>query len=124
MRANEFIAETADGEFDPVYQASLKNAVKYPAMNSSTGSAYLNYRFGIALAGAPDYPTKATGAIAGDPMLTTYTDEELQIINSAAEMVGAGKVDKLSNNRSTELSNTNKTSPVPFNSGAKRNRGK
>jgi len=124
MRASEFIAETADGEFDPVYQAAIKNAVKYPTMNSSTGSAYLNYRFGIALAGAPDYPTKAAGAIAGDPMLTTYTDEELEIINSAAEMVGAGKVDKLSNNRSTELSNTNKTSPVPFNSGAKRKRSK
>ena len=121
MRANEFIAENAematDGTLDQVYQASLKSAVKFPSMNSSTGSAYLNYRFGIALAGAPDYPTKAAGAIAGDPMLTSYTDEELAIINSAAKMVGAGHVDKLSNNRSTELSNTNKTSPVPQNSG-------
>ena len=121
MRANEFIAENTamatDGTLDPVYQASLKSAVKFPAMNSSTGSAYMNYRFGIALAGAPDFPTKAAGAIAGDPMLTSYTDEELAIINSAANMVGAGHVDKLSNNRSTELSNTNIKSPVPQNSG-------
>lgn len=121
MRADEFIAENVemakDGTLDPVYQASLKNAIKIPSMNSSTGSAYLNYRFGIALAGAPDYPTKAAGAIAGDPMLTSYTDEELAIINSAANMVGAGHVDKLSNNRSTELSNTNTKSPIVQNSG-------
>jgi hypothetical protein len=116
MRANEFIAET-DGEFDPVYQAAIKNAVKFPDQNPSTGSAYLNYRFGIALAGAPDYPTKAAGSISGDPLLSTYTDEELMIINSAAKMVGSKGMKRLSNNRSTELSNTNKTSPVPQNSG-------
>lgn len=117
MRANEFIAETADGDFDPVYQAAIKNAVHFPDQNSSTGSAYLNYRFGIALAGAPDYPTKAAGSISGDPLLSTYTDEELMIINSAAKMVGSKGMKRLSNNRSTELSNTNKTSPVPQNSG-------
>jgi hypothetical protein len=124
MRANEFIAETADGEFDPVYQAAIKNAVHFPDQNMSTGSAYLNYRFGIALAGAPDYPTKAAGSISGDPLMATYSDEELQIINAAAKMVGSKGMKRLSNNRSTELSNTNKTSPVPFNSGAKRKRSK
>jgi len=117
MRANEFIAETADDDLDPVYQAAIKNAVKFPDQNPSTGSAYLNYRFGIALAGAPDYPTKAAGSISGDPLLSTYTDEELMIINSAAKMVGSKGMKRLSNNRSTELSNTNKTSPVPQNSG-------
>jgi len=117
MRANEFIAETADSDFDPVYQAAIKNAVKFPDQNPSTGSAYLNYRFGIALAGAPDYPTKAAGSISGDPLLSTYTDEELMIINSAAKMVGSKGMKRLSNNRSTEISNTNITSPVPQNSG-------
>ena len=117
MRASEFITETQDGEFDPVYQAAIKNAVHFPDQNPSTGSAYLNYRFGIAMAGAPDYPTKAASSISGDPLLSTYTDEELQIINAAAAMVGSKGMKRLSNNRSTEIANTNVKSPVVQNSG-------
>lgn len=117
MRASEFITETQDGEFDPVYQAAIKNAVHFPDQNPSTGSAYLNYRFGIAMAGAPDYPTKAASSISGDPLLSTYTDEELQIINAAAAMVGSKGMKRLSNNRSTEIANTNVKSPIVQNSG-------
>ena len=112
MRANEFIAETADGEFDPVYQAAIKNAVHFPDQNMSTGSAYLNYRFGIAMAGAPDFPTPPAGAFAGDPLLATYTDVDLEIINAAAKSVGAGAVNKLTDNRSTEPDYVGKVSPV------------
>ena len=130
MRAAEFIAEDVPGadltDAPDDVSAAIKGAVSMPAisMNKSNGSSYLQYRFGLAMAGAPDYPTKAAGAFSGDPLLSTYTDAEIDIINAAAKMVGAGPVKKLSSNRSTELSNTNKTSPVPFNSGAKRNRGK
>ena len=94
--------------------AAMKGAISIPSIsqNKSNGSPYLQYRFGIAMAGAPDYPTKAAGAFAGDPLLSTYTDVELEIINAAAKMVGAGKVKKLSTNRSEELSNTGKVSPV------------
>ena len=105
-------------------EAAIKGAISMPAisMNKSNGSSYLQYRFGLALAGAPDYPTKAAGAFSGDPLLSTYTDAELEIINAAAKMVGAGPVNKVSNNRSEELSNTNTVSPVPQNSGKMRKR--
>ena len=95
--------------------AALKGAVSIPGIsqNKSNGSPYAQYRFGLALAGAPDFPTKAAGAVAGDPLLCTYTDEELAMINHAADQVGAGHVRRLTNNRSEELSNTGKTSPVP-----------
>lgn len=95
--------------------AALKGAVSIPGIsqNKSNGSPYTQYRFGLALAGAPDFPTKAAGAVAGDPLLCTYTDEELDMINHAADQVGAGHVRRLTNNRSEELSNTGKTSPVP-----------
>ena len=82
-------------------------------MNKSNGSSYAQYRFGLALAGAPDFPTKAAGAIAGDPLLSAYTEEELAMVNAAAKMVGAGEVKRMTNNRSEEMSNTNKQSPVP-----------
>jgi hypothetical protein len=119
MRAREFMREARDAAADlsraaPDVDAAIRGALSIPdiSQNKANGSSYLQYRFGIAMAGAPDYPTKAAGAMAGDPLLTCYTDAELQIINAAAQMVGAGTVKKLSSNRSEELSNTNTTSPV------------
>ena len=111
MKISDIINENTE-KLSPDQQAAIKGAVRFPGLNMNTGSAYLNYRFGIAMAGAPDFPTKAAGAIAGDPLLSSYTDAELEIINSAAKMVGAGKVKKLSSNRSEELSNTQVVSPV------------
>ena len=111
MRANEFISE--DKHSIPKDQrAAIRGAVTTPKGNMSTGSAYLNYRMGIALAGAPEFPTKATNEIGGDPLFSTYTDEELEIINYAAKQVGAAPVKRITNNRSEELSNTQTVSPV------------
>ena len=118
MRAWEFLTESdmpaqpkafADGQMD-----AIKGAISMPdiSMNKSSGSPYLQWRFGIAMAGAPDYPTPPVGPMAGDPLLSTYTDVELEIINVAAKSVGAGRIKKLSDNRSTEMSNTNVKSPV------------
>jgi len=118
MRAREFIFENdtpanpkafGDGQMD-----AIKGAISMPdlSINKSNGSPYLQWRFGIAMAGAPDYPTPPVGPMAGDPLLSTYTDAELEIINVAAKSVGAGKVRKLSDNRSTEMSNTYTKSPV------------
>ena len=64
------------------------------------------------MAGAPDYPTPPIGPMAGDPLLSCYTDVELEIVNKAAQSVGAGRINRLSDNRSTELSNTQKVSPI------------
>ena len=64
------------------------------------------------MAGAPDYPTEPAGAFAGDPLLATYTDVDLDIINAAAKNVGAGLVKKITDNRSTEADYVNKLSPV------------
>jgi hypothetical protein len=119
MKINEIINEATDVHADlkdipPDQTSAIKGAMTMPAIsqNKSNGSSYLQYRFGIALAGAPEFPTKAAGAFAGDPLLSSYTDEELEIVNSAAQSVGAGPVRRLSSNRSEELSNTNKVSPV------------
>lgn len=118
MRANEFITEgehTADLSLAaPDHSKAIKGAMSIPgiSLNKSNGSSYLAYRFGLAMAGAPDYPTKAAGAMSGDPLLTSYTDAELEIINAAAKMVGAGQVKRLNSNRSEELDNTNTVSPI------------
>lgn len=127
MRASEFITEAKYGSaedhnasgklMDKSAVSAIKGAISMPdiSLNKQGGSPYAQWRFGIAMAGAPDYPTSPSGATAGDPLLATYTDADLAIINSAAKMVGAGEIVKLTDNRSTEAPNTNKSSPVkPF----------
>lgn len=118
MKIREIVVESdtpANPKKIPKDQVSaFKGAISMPGIsqNKSNGSSYLQYRFGLALAGAPEYPTQAAGAFAGDPLLSTYTDEELDMVNAAAKMVGAGPVKKLGNNRSMELDNTNTKAPV------------
>ena len=95
-------------------RSAMKGAVSMPDISQTKqgGSPYTQWRFGIAMAGAPDYPTPPAGAFAGDPLLATYSDVDMDIINSAAKSVGAGRVNKLTDNRSTEADFVNKTSPV------------
>jgi hypothetical protein len=114
MRAHQFIKESGTQAIHGHHKAAIKNATTFPSMNQSTGSAYMGYRMGIALAGAPDYPTKieADNWIGGDPLLAPYTEEENDMINAAAKQVGGGKRQTWSNNRSLETADTNKTSAV------------
>ena len=92
----------------------MKNAMTFPSMNQSTGSAYLGWRMGIAMAGAPTYPTKmnADNWIGGDPLLSTYTKEEMDIVNAAAKAIGGGSAQNWSGDRSKEIAGTNVASPV------------
>jgi hypothetical protein len=132
MRASEFITETKFGAAEDVpadakklpksHQSAMKGMISMPDISQTKqgGSPYAQWRFGIAMAGAPDYPTEPAGAFAGDPLLATYTDVEMKIINSAAKMIGAGEVKQLTNNRSTENPKVNTSSPVKSFKGYKR----
>ena len=126
MRAKEFISEDNSvngqgirgrgGMKKPSEDAkeSMMNASTMPDLNQSTGSAYLNYRMGIALAGAPNFPTKmeADNWIGGDPLLSTYTEVEWDMIVAASKQVGGGTIQNWSGKRSLEVADVNKTSPV------------
>ena len=124
MRATEFISEARFGSAKDVpaqahkmpksQRTAMKGVLSMPDIshNKQGGSPMAQWRFGIALAGAPDYPTEAAGAFAGDPIVTTYSDVELEMVNAAAKQVGAGRVNKLTDNRSTEADWVQKTSPI------------
>jgi len=70
MRANEFIVETkygaaedvaADGnKLAPGQASAIKGAISMPdiSQNKQGGSPYAQWRFGIAMAGSPDYPRR------------------------------------------------------------------
>ena len=125
MRAREFISEdkkygsasdtaASASKLEKTTVASMKGAISLPDIshNKQGGSPYLQWRFGIAMAGAPDYPTPPAGATAGDPLLSTYSDVELDMVNAAAKFIGAGRVKQLTSNRSEEQNDTYTTSPV------------
>jgi hypothetical protein len=122
MRAKEFISEdiTADGaKFDDSVTSAIKGALSLPgiSINKSNGNPYQGYRFGLALAGSHSDASKtvdtpAAGAMAGDPLLTVYTQEEYEMVANAAKQVLAGPIKKLSSMASQEKTDTYKISPV------------
>jgi len=117
MKIKDIIVEQGHGGMKPIegeHESAMTNAQTFPSMNQSTGSAYMGYRMGIALAGAPDYPTKmaADNWIGGDPLLAPYTDVEQDMVNAAAKAVGGGPSQKWSGKRSQEIPTTYKQSPV------------
>jgi hypothetical protein len=121
MRAREFINEgkmadiPAKGEdFPEEHMAANPGAVSMPDIsdNKSSGSPYKGWRFGIAMAGAPDYPTPPAGPMAGDPLLTCYTDTDMEIIQTARDFIGAGRINKLNRQTSHEIKSVNKVSPI------------
>jgi hypothetical protein len=117
MKVQEIITEANTGgtkKIDNTHKAAMQNAMTFPSMNQSTGSAYLGWRMGVAMAGAPTYPTKmeADNWIGGDPLLSTYTKEEMDIVNAAAKAIGGGSAQNWSGDRSKEIAGTHTTSPV------------
>lgn len=118
MKVRDIIAE-AKGKMksiDKTQKAAMKNASTLPALNMSTGAGgtYMNYRMGIALAGAPNFPAggEADNWIGGDPLISSYTEEEFDMVRKAAEQVGAGTIQNWSGKRSEEMADVNKTSTV------------
>lgn len=99
---------------DPTMKAAMKDASTIPGLNQAHGSAYTGWRFGLALAGAPTFPTEmeADSWLGGDPLLEPYTDVEFDMIKKAAQQVGAGTIQNWSGNRSKEVADVNKTSTV------------
>jgi hypothetical protein len=122
MRARDFINEEMDlhatnsgGKIHQMasdHKGALKNVSTFPNQNMNAGNQYMNYRMGLALAGAPDYPTKAASYIAGDPLLAPYTQEEMDMINYAAKQIGDTSRITHTSKRSEELDDVQKTSPV------------
>jgi len=112
MRARDFISEGGKLHIKKSEKSSMRSATTFPDQNMNSGSQRLHYRFGLAMAGAPDFPTKAENWIGGDPLLAPYTEVEMDIINYASQQVGDGSKQVWSNSRSQEMDNVNKVSPV------------
>lgn len=109
---NAYLKEGGVKKLSKTATSSIKGAITTPAANNNAGDSYKSYRFGLALAGAPEFPTKAVNDIGGDPLLTTYTDEEWEMVKFAGKQADVGPLKRLTSNRSVELSDTNTKSAV------------
>lgn len=113
MRANEFINENIhhlkQNEFRADTKAAMPNMTKYTDADNS--SPYNGWRFGIAMAGAPDHVMPAEGASGQKMVLAPYAPEEDEIISSAARMIGITPT-AISSAGSHELPDAGTVSPV------------
>ena len=113
MKINEIIVEAKKkNKLRKGITQPISNLTTWPDQNMSTGSAYMNYRFGLAAACAPDIQMPQEDPTGGNPVTVTYTQEEADMLNAAAKMVGSGPGIKHSKQGSAELESVHKISPV------------
>jgi hypothetical protein len=106
MRAREFIHETKLRK-DTVN--SIPGAHRWDALDNS--SPYHAYRFGIALAGMPDYPMDLEGPTGQKLVTIGYTEADDEIIKATGEHLGFQGV-LVTPRGSKELNSTETKSPV------------
>ena len=112
MKINELLTEGGKGApLRKSHEQTIDRLQTLPGLNMNTGDAYKAYRFGIALAGAPDVPTDETSPFAGNYTVKSYTDEEQDMVNYAAKQMGVSTVTKAGKG-SLEPKGTNTTSPI------------
>jgi hypothetical protein len=110
MRINELLVEGGK-KLRSSHEEAISGLQTFPALNMNTGDAYKAYRFGVALAGAPEVPTDETSPFAGDYTMKSYTDEEQEMVDYAAKQMGVTGITKAKKG-SNEPKGTNTTSPV------------
>lgn len=107
MKIHEIIAE---GKLRKGARASTPDMQTWPALNNNN-SPYAAYRFGMALAGSPDYPMDREGPIGGDFTTIGYTEADREILDGAAKMMGVKSYQQTAKG-STETDTIQKNSPT------------
>jgi hypothetical protein len=108
MRASEFIIE--EKKLRRSAEAAIPDAHLYPSLDNS--SPYASYRYGVALAGSPDYTMERDGPTQSKMVTLAYTDGDADIINKTNKIMGV-KSQAISSKKSHESSTVdNNGSPV------------
>lgn len=105
MKISEIILETK------LRNSSTRAMPNFDSWPDTYNDPYKAYRFGVAMAGAPDNPSPAQGPVG--PNLTTvgYSAEDQNMIDIAAKELGL-KQHSTTGKGSLEPSTVNKQSPV------------
>lgn len=106
MKINEIVTES---QLRKSASASIPGAKKWNGLDNS--SPYHAFRFGIALAGAPDKEMPLDGPFGQKLLTIGYSDADNEIIKATADMFGFD-AEQLTPEGSTESDSVNNTSPV------------
>lgn len=109
MRAKEFIREDRRPLRKALVQAS-PNLTTYDFLDNNN-HPYLAYRFGVALAPAPDDRGYSEGPIGSRFTMIDYTDGDAEIRKAAEKKMGITSSSGTGNG-SNELDNVNTVSPI------------
>lgn len=90
-------------------RSAVPNINSFPQLDNS--NPYELYRFGVALAGSPDFPTPKEGPTSSNLVTIGYSDADQEIIDRAASQFGLNQK-HISGKKSKEVEGTGKTSPV------------
>ena len=108
MRAHEFVTESSK------LRKSAKHAIPGLTINQgldNNNNPYLAYRFGVALASAPNGNMEPENELGSNFTMIDYTDEGAAIRKHAEKVMGQPSTQKTSKG-SHEIESVNKTSPV------------
>ena len=113
MKIHEIISEAKDYAGQTAMRAdsvaALPNGHVYPDLDNSSG--YLQYRFGIAVAGAPHQKMTTASPTGLKTVTIGYTQADEEILDAAAKTIGIPRV-RLTTAGSNETSDVNQVSPV------------
>jgi len=108
MKIYEIISESKEKKLSKNSRQSAVHAKQFQGIDQY----YQMYRFGIAMAGAPDEDSPTEGPAKDVPAVWMYTDVDEEIVNKAAKNQGISGKTIVPRGPSAELEFVNKTSPV------------
>jgi hypothetical protein len=107
MKINEIIREASMNKNS---REAIPDMETWPQLDNNN-SPYAAYRFGVAMAGAPDMKTDKRGPIGGKLITIGYTEADDEILKAAAKEMGVAP-QRETERGSTEREFVNTTSPV------------
>lgn len=119
MRAKEFIAEAKDGKLLPDQADALPATYVIPELPNQ--DPYLQYRFGVAIAGAKGAKQREQDGVSSMPRASAFGENEIVVsyghdageyIDDALKTMGMRGKKRVSTPTSIESSDVTKVSPV------------
>jgi hypothetical protein len=108
MKVRDILVEKAEKKLGKNIKQSGSHAKQYGEIDQYYGM----YRFGIAMAGAPDKPIAKEGPAKDVPAVWMYSKGEEDIVNQAQKNQGINGKTIVGKGPSQELKSVNKVSPV------------
>lgn len=108
MKIREILVEKAEKKLSKNAQRSAPHAKQYQGIDQYYGM----YRFGVAMAKAPESDTPKEGPAKDVPAVWMYSKGEEDIVNRAAKNQGIKGTTLVNKGPSEELKTTYKQSPV------------